>query len=263
MIRRAVIVDDEPLARERIRHLLIGHDDFAVVAECDRGEAAVAVAAAELPDVLFIDVQIPGLDGFAVAEALVDTIDAAQLPLLIFVTAHDRYALRAFDASAVDYLLKPIGRERFDRAIARARRHLALRERASDQPGPSEHSVTELVGQVHAVGRAERLAVRHGKTFRFLQAEDIDWIDAVGNYVRLHSAGTVYMLRSPISALAERLDPKRFLRIHRSAIVNLDSVTQLRSADHGEYVVTLADGARLKVSRTFSPRLRALVRDQS
>jgi two-component system LytT family response regulator len=263
MMRRVLIVDDEPLARERLRDLLAGHGDFTVVGECDDGESAVTVASVESPDALFIDVQMPHMDGFAVAEALLDIFDPTRLPLLIFVTAHDRYALRAFEASALDYLLKPVGRARFEQTIERARRHFELRDHAPDARTASNASVTRLVRETQLVSHAERFAVRRGSVVSFLRSTEIDWIDAAGNYVRLHASGTAYMLRSAISAFAERLDPKAFLRVHRSAIVNLDRVTQVRSADHGEYVVTLSDGTRLTVSRTYSPRLRTLIREVS
>ena len=263
MTRRAIVVDDERLARERLRDLLAVHDDFTIIEECESGEAAVTVAAATLPDVLFIDVQMPGFDGFAVAEALLDIIDAGRLPLFIFVTAHDQYALRAFEASALDYLLKPVGQERFDQAVGRARRYFELRDRAAGSFVPSDDSVSHLVRETQSRHYADRFAVRRGTVVTFLRSEEVDWVDAAGNYVRLHSNGVVFMLRKTIGAFAERLNPKHFLRVHRSAIVNLDRVTKIRSADHGEYVVTLSDGARLMVSRTYSQRLRTLIREVS
>jgi two-component system LytT family response regulator len=248
MTYRALIVDDEPLARERMGELLALTPDFIVVGECATGEAAIEATARELPDMLLLDVQMPGFDGFAVAQALLDVCEPGRQPLIVFVTAHDAYALRAFEASAIDYLLKPVGRERFETAIRKARRLLEARRLFGWRGVSDETSISRLIDQ--ATPRvADRFAARRGRDIFFLLHADVEWIDAAGNYMRLHSQGKTYMLRSTIGDLLRRLGPSSFLRIHRSAIVNLARVTRVQPTDHGEFVVTLSDGTRLNVSR--------------
>lgn len=263
MTHRVLIVDDEPLARQRVRDLLAPHDDFSVVAEFASGEAAVVAVSREAPDVLFVDIQMPDFDGLQVAEAVVSTYEeGSAVPLIVFVTAHDRYALRAFDAAALDYLLKPVGQPRFERTLTRLRALLADR-----QAGVGVH---HQEGSVE-IGRvlqqfeprrltAQRIAVRHRDKVLFIATNDVDWIDAAGNYMRVHVAGKTYMVRSTMAALEARLDPERFVRMHRSAIVNLERVVNVRPADHGDFIVTLTDGSRLTTSRSYNRRLRSSIR---
>jgi len=261
MTYRVLIADDESLARERMRELVAEVADFSVAAECATGEAAVKAVASHEPDVLLLDVQMPGFDGFDVAEAIADTCDADHEPLIVFVTAHDRYALRAFEAAALDYLLKPVGRERFALTMRRVRRMLENRRDArGPSPADGRAAITGLLVDTQPQrGYAERFAVRRGREVTFVAAADVDWLDAAGNYVRLHSQGKSYMLRALIGAFVQRLDPRHFLRIHRSAIVRLDRIVRVQGADHGEFVVTMADGARLSASRTYSPALRQIL----
>ena len=248
---RVVIADDEPLARERIRTLLAPHTDLELVAECQDGEDAIRVLAAERPDLLFLDVQMPELDGFGVISA----IPASQRPWVVFITAYDEHAVRAFEVNAIDYLLKPVEPKRFEAAIARVRERLA--QPASVRDAALEAVLTELR---KARGHATRLVVRDGSKVSFVRPEEIDWIDAAGNYARLHVAGTTHLLREPLKALEARLDPERFLRVHRSAIVNLERIASVEPYFHGEYVLTLQDGTRLTSSRTHSARLRTFLR---
>jgi two-component system LytT family response regulator len=249
---RAVIVDDEPLARERLRSLLSERPGYELVAECPDGEAAVAVVGRECPDLVFLDVEMPGLDGFGVLEALGP--DAP--PHVIFVTAYDRYAVRAFDVRALDYLLKPIQRPRFDEALARLE---ARRERGGT---PEEWAaIQDLLRELRARrGYPSRLVVRSGARVAFVPTGEVEWIEADGNYARIHAGGRDYLLRDTMKALEARLDPDRFVRIHRSAIVNLDRIATVEPYFHGEYVVTLTGGRRLTATRTHAVRLRELLR---
>jgi two-component system, LytTR family, response regulator len=248
---RAVIADDEPLARERVRVFLAAFPEIEVVRECGDGVEASAAIRELRPDLVFLDVQMPGLDGFAVLDAVEE--DAA--PAVIFVTAHDRYALRAFDVHAADYLLKPFTRARFGRAVER------VLSRAAPARVEAARQVAELLGRLNAPEpRDERIAVRTEQGVHFVRAEAIDWVEAEGNYVRLHRAGGSHLVRETLQRMESRLDPRRFVRVHRSALVNLDRVRRLEPWFHGEFEVVLEDGTRLRSSRTFSGRLRELIR---
>ncbi|MBV9879708.1 MAG: response regulator transcription factor [Gemmatirosa sp.] len=260
---RVAIVDDEPDARERLRALLADAPDVRLVAECVDGADALRTLSAlastpDAPDVLFLDVQMPELDGFGVVEALADALGTDALPVVVFVTAHDAYALRAFDVSAADYLLKPYDRPRFARALERGRaRAHATAPDASDAPG----DLRALLAHVRAARRhAERFVVRRDGRLYFVRTTDVDWIDAEGNYVRLHAAGTAHLVRDTLGGVEARLDPERFVRVHRSAIVNVDRIAMLEPYFHGEYVVTMRDGTKLTSSRSYSGRLRALLK---
>jgi two-component system LytT family response regulator len=245
---RALIVDDEPLARERVRTLLAAEPDVVVAGECGSGGEAVAAILMDRPDLVFLDVQMPELDGFGVLERVREA--GAELPAVVFVTAYDAHALRAFEVHALDYLLKPFDRERFTRALARAREALARRE----ADGLDERLATLLAAR-SARPYATRLAVKSGGRVRLVKAEEVDWIEAASNYVRLHVGGERHLLRETMAALEARLDPERFVRIHRSTIVNLDRVRELEPYFHGDYVVKLHDGRRLTLSRTYRERL--------
>ena len=249
MTLRVVLADDEPLVRERLRTLLAGREDCTLVAECADGAEAVAVIEAQRPDVILLDVQMPELDGFEVLEALPP--DAR--PATIFVTAYDEYAVRAFEVNAVDYLLKPVEPGRFTAAIDRVARPHGTGARAAD--------LDALLAELRARRRwAERLLIRTGSEISFVRVADIDWIDAADNYVRLHAGARTCLMRETMKALESRLDPERFVRVHRSAIVQLDRVVRMEPYFHGEYVLTLRDGTKLTSSRSYSARLRALVR---
>lgn len=248
---RAVIVDDEPLGRTVIREMLRRDPEFTVVAECANGHEAVAALNAERPDVVFLDVQMPEVDGFAVLSAL----DVERLPLVIFVTAYDQYAVAAFDVHAVDYLLKPFDRERFGKALQRAKTQLR-QERAGDV---SQRILALLEAQQTKTKHLERLVIKtNGRVF-FLKTEEIDWISAEGNYVSLHVKKESYLLRETISRLESQLDPQKFARIHRSQIVNLDRIRELRPWSHGEYQILLHDGTELMLSRSYRERLHGLL----
>jgi len=248
---RVAVVDDEPLARERICTLLAAHSDLEIVAQCGDGASALEALTRLAPALVFLDVQMPELDGFGVLEALAPE----SRPAVVFITAYDEHAVRAFEVNAIDYLLKPVEPRRFEAALARARERLA-------QPAATRDAALEAVlAELRRVrGQPARLVVRDGSRVSFVRVGDIDWIDAAGNYARLHVGGTIHLLREPLKTLESRLDPEQFLRVHRSAIVNLERITAVEPYFHGEYILTLRDGTRLTASRTHSVKLRALLR---
>jgi two-component system LytT family response regulator len=248
---RAVIVDDEPLARRRLTKLLGEDADVEVIAECANGRDAITVIEAEQPDLLFLDVQMPEVDGFAVIEA----IDEEKMPLVIFVTAFDKYALRAFEVHAVDYLLKPFDRARFAKAFGQAKRRLKG-ERGDQVNARTLALLEELRAQA---GYLERLIIKSGGRVFFIKSDDIDWIEAEGKYVRLHVGKDSHLLREALSNLESRLDPKKFLRVHRSHIVNLERIRELEPWFHNEYRVILRDGTKLMMSRSCRKRLGDLL----
>lgn len=250
---RVGIADDEPLARERIVSMLAPHQKYEVVAECDDGAAALAAIRSKNLDVLFLDVRMPELDGFQVLEAL----GAGPLPVIVFVTAFDDYALRAFDVSALDYLLKPFDRARFDKTLARVEAQLASSDARKVSTELREFLSGFATGQSTAY--AERFSVKAAGDIYFVRAADIDWVDATGNYVTLHAGGRKHMIRETLKSVESRLDPRKFVRVHRSAIINLDRLKKLQPYFHGEYVVTLTDGTTLTSSRGYSDRLRSLI----
>jgi len=250
MTIRTCIVDDEPLARERIRTLLSGEPDIEVVGESGDGPAAVATIRAARPDLLFLDVQMPGSDGFGVLQAL-----EAEIPrAVIFVTAYDQYALQAFEVHALDYLLKPFSSRRFHRALQRARAEL-LRQAEGDV----HERILSLIEQFRHPRRPERIVVRSVGRVSFLRIDEIDWVEAEGNYVRLHTGAASYLLRETMKGIEAKLDPDRFIRIHRSTIVNTDRIKELQPLFHGEYAVILRDGTRLTASRGPENKIRRLV----
>ena len=249
---RVLIVDDEPLARERIRDLLGSQPDVRAVEECGNGEDAVAAIRARPPDVVFLDVQMPGLDGFGV----LDQVAPAPLPLVVFVTAYERHAVRAFDVHAVDYLLKPFDADRFAAAMDRTRGRLAA---GSD--GLAAQAVHRLLEAMRARAPkpAEVLSVRSGHRIVPVRVDEIDWVAAEGNYVRLHRGRSSYLLRETMACLEQALDPRRFRRIHRSTIVNVDRIAELVPWFGKDYKVVLRDGTELTLSRSYVERLAEFV----
>jgi two-component system LytT family response regulator len=249
----ALIVDDEELARRGIRSRLQDVDDIVVVDECASGRAAVAAIRTHAPDLVFLDVQMPGLDGFDV----IDAIGPEAMPVVLFVTAYDEYALRAFDVHALDYLLKPLDEERFHQALHRAR--LRLQERSASTFG---QRLADLLAEVNTDVKTsgddasvDRFVVKTGGRITFVEVDAIDWIEAAGDYVRLHLADRVHLLRETMKNLETSLDPDRFLRIHRSTIINTDRLKELRPYGSSEYIVILKDGTELKLSRGYRDAL--------
>jgi two-component system, LytTR family, response regulator len=243
MTLRALVVDDEAPARRRIRRLLMDEPDVAVVGECGDGASAIAAIAASRPDLVFLDVQMPERDGFDVVKAL----PPRQIPAILFVTAYDQYALRAFDVHAVDYLLKPFTGERFRTALARARERIARHA-----PDPA---LAGLAAALRSPTYLSRLPVRTGGRTIFVDLAAVDWIEAADNYVRLHAQQREYLARETLAALDAQLDPEVFARIHRSVIVRIDRIAEVRPTSHGDAEVVLRGGARLPASRTWRHRL--------
>jgi two-component system, LytTR family, response regulator len=247
---RVLIVDDEAWARRRIVRLLKGESDVEVVAECVNGAAAIERIEKDAPDLVFLDVQMPELNGFEV----IDALDSEHVPLFIFATAYDKYALRAFDAHAYDYLLKPFEEQRFREALNRAREELR-RPRESSKAG-----FTPLLASLRRQpGYLARLAVKTAGRMIFLKASDIDWVEASGNYVSLHVGRNTHLLRTTITDFVARLDAGQFVRIHRSTVVNLDRIQEVMPWSHGEQVARLKDGTELAVGRAFRHGLIAFL----
>jgi two-component system LytT family response regulator len=240
---RTLIVDDEPLARERITRFLNGEADIEIVGECADGREAVEQIRQLRPDLVFLDIQIPELDGFGVLEE----VGVEGMPAVVFVTAYDNYALKAFDYHALDYLLKPYDSERFGRAVERARTQI-LTGKTTD----IDQRLLSLLENLKTEQKhLERLMVKsQGRVF-FLRTEEIDWIEAEGNYVRLHVVKESHLLRETMNHLASRLDPQKFLRIHRSTLVNIERIKELQPMFSGDYTVILRDGTELTLSRTY------------
>lgn len=263
MSLRVLIVDDEPLARSRLRKLLAAELDVEIVGECVSADEAIELIDRLAPELVFLDVQIPGMDGFQMLEKL----RVPVLPAIIFVTAHDEYALRAFDVHALDYLLKPYSRARFADAMARARMQI---ER--DGATATDRRLLGLLAELRRMGSGgddrrapdaarerERIVVKADGRMFFVRPSEIDWVEASANYVQLHARGESYPLRESMKDMEARLPRGSFVRIHRSAIVNLDHVRELQPWFHGEYIVILNDGTKLTASRAYAGRLRELM----
>ncbi len=259
---RAVIVDDEPAARRGVR-LMLGRDpEIEIVGEAATGSEAAALIERARPDVAFLDVQMPGGDGF---EALA-RIDPAHAPAVVFVTAYDEHALRAFEINAVDYLLKPYDDLRFGAALQRVKA-VARRRREESAPGQLADFINHLrldaaraATERTAANAGGRILVKSSGEIFFLKAEEIDWIEAEGDYMKFHVAGRGHLMRETMARLESRLDGNRFIRIHRSTIVNIDRVKKLSPSFAGEYAVVLADGTKLKLSRGYHERVAALLK---
>ncbi|MGH9842531.1 MAG: LytR/AlgR family response regulator transcription factor [Blastocatellia bacterium] len=262
---QALIVDDERPARQRLRQLLKKQPAIEVAGECSNGLMAVKALKESSPDLLLLDVQMPGLNGFGVLrEAGLDCV-----PVTIFVTAYDKYAVQAFEACALDYLLKPYSDERFEQSLARALAQLRARER--DDLSRRLLSLLEQTGSVstplpatpqpdRTSGYLERLLIKAGAKIIFLPTAEISWIEADGVYVKLHAATKTYLYRSSLTDLETRLNPGNFVCIHRSAIVNIQSIKELYPHSHGDYVAVLNDGAELKLSRNYRSKIEACLR---
>ena len=257
---RVMIVDDEPLALRGLKIRLAEFPEIEVIAEAGNGREAVKAIKQHQPDLVFLDIQMPGLDGFGVVRALI----GAPAPFFVFVTAYDKYAIEAFEANALDYLVKPVEEERLKDALHRARE--AMKSRAAAQ---RESRLVELLASLSDDDRdrikelisepgwtdkerySERLSFKDGTKVVMLDADEIDWIDAAGDYMCIHAAGKTHIIRETMKTLQARLDPSRFQRVHRSAIVNVKKVKELHPHSNGEYFIILENGAELKLSRSY------------
>ena len=255
MTIRAAIVDDEPLARRRIRNLLTQVRDVEVIAECANGREAIESLEESPPDLLFLDIQMPEIDGFDVLQA----IGVGRVPVVIFVTAYDQFALRAFEAHALDYLLKPFDDERFEAALQRARAR--IRQQQGRDLDRRLHALLEEVRGDRDYLR--RLVVPTGDRSIFIRTDQIDWIEAERNYIRLHVGGRAYLLRENLSRIESALNPTTFCRIHRSTIVNVDRIQAVESLFHGEYLLVLHDGTKLTSGRSYRRNVHALMGKES
>jgi two-component system, LytTR family, response regulator len=247
---RTLIADDEDLARERLHQLLTERSDIELVGECADGRQAVAAIQEHSPELIFLDIQMPELDGFAVLEA----IDLEVMPVIVFVTAHDKFALKAFEVHAVDYLLKPFDRERFESALNRALEQVKHRA----DPARSQAQASVLAEVQAAAKPVERLAVKSGGRITIVKVADIAWVEAAHNYVEIHEDKQCHLLRETISAIEQKLPPDKFVRISRSVIVNVEKIKELQPLFYGEYTVTLHSGKNLTLSRRYRGKLPQL-----
>jgi two-component system LytT family response regulator len=246
---RTLIVDDESLARDRLRQLLRNEPEIEIVGECADGREAVAAIQKARPELVFLDVQMPELDGFGVVEA----IGAESAPVIVFVTAHDKFALRAFEIHAVDYLLKPFDRERFQKALRRALEQIKQRE-----GGALIARQAAMIAELKSPKSPERLAVKSGGNVVWVKLDEIDWIGSADNYAELHVGPKSHLMRETLAALESRLDPKMFVRISRSIIVNAQRVKELKRLFYGGYELTLQNGVKLTLSRRYHDKLQLL-----
>jgi two-component system LytT family response regulator len=251
---RTLIVDDEPLARERLRKLLQSEADLEMVGECANGREALATAQEVRPDLIFLDVQMPELDGFGVVAGL--TLD--PMPVIVFVTAYDRFALKAFEVHALDYLLKPFDRERFQKTLERARQAVEQRH-TGDLSRRLSSLISDLKPEKADPKPLDRLAIKTEGRVLFFKIDDIDWIEAADNYVSVHIGAEQHLHRETMASLEAKLPPTRFLRISRSTIVNLERIKEMQPMFHGDYVVILKNGTRLSLSRNYRDKLNHLL----
>jgi two-component system LytT family response regulator len=248
---RALIVDDERLARRRVREMLQADREIEIVGEPSNGPEAVEAVRQNSPDLMFLDVQMPGMDGFEVLKALRDE----RLPLIIFITAYDQYALRAFEACAVDYILKPFDRARFERAVEQAKTRIR-QERRVDL---TQHLLALLENLKQHPMYPERMAIKDGGRIVYVKTDSIEWVEADGNYVRIHAGKNSYHLLGTISSLEAQFDPKKFRRIHRATLVNIDCIRELQPWFNGCYRVILHSGVELSLSRGYREKQSELL----
>jgi two-component system, LytTR family, response regulator len=235
---RTLVVDDEPVARARMLSLLQNEPDIEIIGECESGQEALSRIELTSPDLVFLDIQMPQMDGLQLSRALGD-----RMPAVVFVTAYDEYALRAFEVHALDYVLKPFSAERFKSALTHARQHLSKRS----TPGRRE-PLPE---------RRDRLVIKSSGRIYFVRTHEIDWCEAAGNYVRLHVGAQTHLVRGTMGHIESQLDARQFVRVHRSTIVNVDRIQELRSSFNGEYIILLNDKTRLTLSRGYRDGLQA------
>ncbi len=260
---RILIVDDEPLARDTVRLLLDEQEGVEIVGEAKNGDEAVEMIGSENPDIVFLDIQMPGKTGFEVIEA----VGAENMPVIVFATAYDEYALKAFEAQALDYLLKPYDDERFEEALSRARKRVSERKigSLSDQLVAlvADHKVEKRVersaGPIEVRDRLERILIKERDSVFFVKTENIDLIEAAKDYVVIHVGQKTHLIRETMARMEKRLNPDLFVRIHRSSIVNIERIKELKSYFHGDYIVYMKDGSELKLSRRYWSRVEEVL----
>jgi two-component system LytT family response regulator len=247
---QVIIVDDEPLARSRVRRMLQGHTDVEIIAECSNGKQAIEAVRKHKPDLLLLDVEMPEMDGFEVVDAL-----GKDLPYIVFITAYNQYAIRAFEVHALDYLLKPFNESRLTKAFERARDRI----RDSEKEHFNERIIRlleDIRGESHYM---ERLILRNDRKIWFMNVNQIDWFEADGKYVNVHAGKEAHLVRESLTSLESKLDPKNFARIHRSSIVNINRIKEFQPWFHGDYRILLKDGTELILSRTYRKQFRDLI----
>jgi two-component system LytT family response regulator len=250
---RVLIVDDEAHARGRLRQSLKDEPDFEIIGECANGRGALEAIRRDRPDLVFLDIQMPRLTGFEVCAQLSD--EGTPLPFIIFCTAYDQYALKAFEVHAIDYLLKPFDRERFKQALAHARAQL---QRV--QPASADPRLAELLNALHVGAKQhDRLVFKEDNRVIFVRTNTIDWLEADGNYVRIHCGSESHYVRETLAGLEAQLPGDKFMRVSRSAIVNLDRIKEFQPLFYGDYAVILQTGAKLTLSRNYRDRLEKLI----
>jgi two-component system LytT family response regulator len=263
---RTVVVDDEPLARRLLRSLLADSDEIELVADCRNGREAISAVREHEPDLMFLDIKMPGMSGFDVVKEL----QSDTMPMVIFCTAFQRYAIDAFDLHAVDYLLKPLDSQRLERAVARARQRHEARLAAADNKTPLVGAIDEIARKVSSRPQSDKpapageensalsrkLAIKEHDSTVLISIDDIDWVDAAGDYMCLHVQGETHIMRSTLKNLMSRLDPEKFKRIHRSTIVNLERIVKATPLQKGEYILDLDCDERLKVSRNYRQEIK-------
>ncbi|MGB7209725.1 MAG: response regulator [Pyrinomonadaceae bacterium] len=252
---KTLIVDDEPLARERVKRFLRDESDIKIIGEFGNGAEAIEAINEHKPDLVFLDIQMPEKNGFEVVKAL----DPKSMPSIIFVTAYDQYALQAFDVHALDYLLKPFNRERLHRAVSHAREHIEHKNL-----GNIDERLASLIADIRGEKKyLERLVVKSvGRVF-FLKTDEIDWIEAAGNYVKLHTGKESHMIRETMNGIEAKLNPDKFLRIHRSTVVHIDRIKELHPMFSGDYAVILRNGTELALSRNYRERFLELFENEA
>lgn len=255
---RALIVDDEPIARRGIRKHLQNETHVEIIGECANGREAIAAVEKQKPDLVFLDVQMPLMDGFEVVEA----IGAKNLPVIVFVTAYDEHAIRAFEVNALDYLLKPVDGERFQKTLARAREQISGSETKQLEQKLTAllRSLEELKAESQQATYVERVVIKEAGRVFFVRVAEIHWISAHGNYVQLHAGRETHLLRETMDSMESKLDPRKFLRLRRSTIVRIECIKELHPLFKGEYAVVLKDGTRLQSSRRYRKNLDALLK---
>lgn len=261
---RILIVDDEPLARDTIRLLLEEQNDVEIVGEAANGLEAVSMIESMQPDIVFLDIQMPGKTGLEVIE----TVGVNKMPVVIFATAYDEYALKAFEAQALDYLLKPYDDERFEEALTRARKRVGERKIGAlsnqlvslmEEHSTGKSSVDRPVGPIEVRDRSERILIKERDSVFFVKTENIDWVEAAKDYVVIHIGQKKHLLRESMTRMERRLDPNMFVRIHRSSIVNIERIKELKSYFHGDYILYMKDGSELKLSRRYWGRVEEVL----
>lgn len=255
---KVLIVDDESLARDTIRLLLAHHEDIEIVGECANGLEAIEAIRTHKPDLVFLDIQMPECDGFGVLEG----VGAEACPAVIFVTAYDQYAVRAFEFHALDYLLKPYDDDRFDKALERALQHLKSKEVSQVNERILALLESRQAAQAEANQYPERFAVKSRGVLQFIPVTDIDWVEAAGDYVGLHVGNKTHLLRETMENMLNQLDPAKFVRVHRSSIIAIDKVTSIHPHFNGAYIATLSNNKRVTISRRFWPQVEQRLRQK-